>query len=241
MTLKTMATVERDQQGKAWLRLDEADRAVSDRIVEQAIAKGRRVRVEIALEVRRRTDAQNALYWTTLPTLFAMVNGYRPTREELEAFHEEFKAIHGPFVASKLRPGLMVPVRMRDSDVLDAKVRLDALFAEMAEHGGSSPADEQARAREAWQDYWIAGGPVYADHEDFRTKARLCAACGRGGPIQQAHIVSRGADPARVDDPTNWLPLCHEHHREQHQHGWGPFLGRFPHLTSRWEAAQTCA
>lgn len=230
------------QQGKDFfLKLDPADRSVSERILSEALAKGKRVRVEIGLEVKRRTQGQNALYWATLPTLYLMVNDEFPTREELEDFHEDFKTVHGLRRPSSLNPSVLVPVRMRDADTQDAKTLLDALFAELSEHGASSSIEAQSKARDAWRTFWLEGGQTYTDGADFRRKAKLCAACGHGGSIEQAHIVSRGADHSRIEDTTNWLPLCRTCHACQHQYGWARFLEDNPHLQPRWEAAQKCA
>ena len=240
LTLKSYATPIQTQAG-FFLKMDPADKSVSERILAEALSKGKRVRVEIGLEVKRRTQGQNALYWATLPTLFLMVNDQFPTREELEDFHEDFKTVHGLRRPSSLDPSIMVPVRMRDADTQDAKTLLDALFAELSEHGASASFEAQSKARDAWRTFWVEGGQTYADEADFRRKARLCAGCGHGGRIELAHIVSRGADHSRIDDPTNWLPLCPTCHAWQHQYGWTRFVDNNPHLKPRWESAQKCA
>lgn len=53
-----------------------------------------------------------------------------------------------------------------------------------------------------------------------------CAACGKEPPSDPAHVRSRGA--GGPDEPWNLLPLCRNHHQEQHKRGWVTFSFRFP-------------
>lgn len=55
----------------------------------------------------------------------------------------------------------------------------------------------------------------------FGKQAKLCRrspclVCGKR-PSDPAHVRSRGAGGR---DRGNVIPLCRDHHREQHQHGW---------------------
>jgi len=55
----------------------------------------------------------------------------------------------------------------------------------------------------------------------------LNCTCLRGcyGPIDQAHIKSRGS--GGCDDSWNVIPLCRKHHSEQHQIGWYRFAFKY--------------
>jgi len=44
------------------------------------------------------------------------------------------------------------------------------------------------------------------------------------GPVQAAHVKSRGAGGG---DRGNLIPLCHRHHHDQHQHGIHTFAKRY--------------
>ena len=55
--------------------------------------------------------------------------------------------------------------------------------------------------------------------EDFLDTIRLqpCCWCGRKGPSEAAHVFSRGPRSCyRLDIPENSLPLCRQHHAENH-------------------------
>jgi 5-methylcytosine-specific restriction endonuclease McrA len=52
-----------------------------------------------------------------------------------------------------------------------------------------------------------------------------CAACGRKG-CDPAHIKSRGS--GGDDAEWNLMPLCREHHSEQHSRGWWAFGEKYP-------------
>lgn len=59
--------------------------------------------------------------------------------------------------------------------------------------------------------------------------------------LVQAHIVSRGANAAIIDEPWNWIRLRHSIHTMQHQNGWDKILAEFPHLIPKVERARAKA
>lgn len=64
----------------------------------------------------------------------------------------------------------------------------------------------------------ILNKPKRKQDEDLlnQIRAKPCAVCGRR-PVDPAHIKSRGSGgPDTVD---NVVPLCRQHHSEQHQKG----------------------
>lgn len=235
MTYKGYATPAK-AGGRFGVCLDPADRPVTDKIISKALEKGIRLSVTIQTEGRKRSTGQLGLYWRLITMLYEAVSGERPTEEEKLAFHEDFKEQFSLRRPSRYNPAVLVPIGMSDGDTQDASHLIETAFQELAAHTLTESAQGSARA--AWFEYWEAGGPKYRDESDFRAKAVLCAACGRGGLIELAHMESRGANPDRIDDPENWLPLCHEHHAEQHQHGVPAFLKQFPHLRNRWESSR---
>jgi hypothetical protein len=223
--------------GRPGLRLDPMEWPVTDPIIKRAAAKHQRIRVTIDLESGRASNlAMNRLYFRLLGILYEAINGERPTQEEKEAFHEDFKAAHGLRRPSKLVPGELVPIGLSERDYTAAHHLIEEAFQEIGQM--SMAKADQGITRELWFDYWQAGGPAYLDETDFRARATLCAACGRGGAIELCHMTSRGASPDREDDPGNWIPLCHDHHMEQHRVGVKSFLDRYPHLKNRWNKAR---
>ena len=85
-------------------------------------------------------------------------------------------------------------------------------------------------------------GSVSATEKFWRERHRVSDASGKGGQIELAHIVSRGADCRFKDEPWNWLALTPQEHRGiQHQKGWDELLRIFPHLSGRVEHARNLA
>ena len=56
-----------------------------------------------------------------------------------------------------------------------------------------------------------------------RIRALGCAVCGKA-PSDNAHVRSRGAGGTWRDV----VPLCPDHHSEQHRVGWDTFRARYP-------------
>lgn len=74
------------------------------------------------------------------------------------------------------------------------------------------------------------------------TRADRCAVFGCRRISDAAHVRSRGAGGG--DEPGNLLPLCRNHHIEQHAHGWKRFLAAYPNVTvdlldRGWRLAET--
>lgn len=71
---------------------------------------------------------------------------------------------------------------------------------------------------------------------------RYSEASGRCERLELAHIVSRGADYADIEESWNIIVLTHDEHRQvQHQKGWDVFLETYPHLRGRVEKAREMA
>ena len=70
--------------------------------------------------------------------------------------------------------------------------------------------------------------PSYLDE----VRSKLCFACGKPGPNEAHHVLTRGAGGG--DDWWNLIPLCSDHHTlgPKAWHNIGPisFLNEFPHV-----------
>jgi hypothetical protein len=77
--------------------------------------------------------------------------------------------------------------------------------------------------------------------ETWRDRHPYSAASGKGGDIERAHIVSRGADHPDLEKSWNWIALLQDEHLEQHRIGWDAFLQIYPHLRGRVERARRLA
>jgi hypothetical protein len=76
---------------------------------------------------------------------------------------------------------------------------------------------------------------------EWRQKHPYSEASGKGGNIDRAHIVSRGADAPDIEKAWNWMALLHEEHMQQHRIGLDAFLQIYPHLRGRVERARKLA
>jgi hypothetical protein len=95
---------------------------------------------------------------------------------------------------------------------------------------------------------WIKTRMVEKDIDDIKSWAeykerfRYCEATFMyTDDLVQAHIVSRGANAAAIDEPWNWIRLRNDVHMLQHQHGWDKILFEYPHLIPKVQRARAKA
>lgn len=78
--------------------------------------------------------------------------------------------------------------------------------------------------------------------EEWRKLYSVSFASGLGGPLEIAHIVSKGSEDKYRDCVWNMILLTHEEHIEQqHRFGWDYFLELYPHLRGRVNRARKIA
>jgi hypothetical protein len=237
-TVKSSAKVIKTQESPVRFDLKmppDVLRALAPKL-EDIFTQGGEVEVSITYGKKKRTDAQLKFYWANVPELLLLATGRWPTKEECESYHDENKFRHGNRRPSLINPEILVPAGFSDGDREDASALIDGLFEDLSQLDLDMKG--QLNALESWKEYWRLGGQKYKNESDFRARAKLCAACGKGGVIELAHMESRGANPARKDDPTNWVPLCRTCHSEQHTKGVKIFLRSYPHLAMRWESSR---
>jgi hypothetical protein len=58
-----------------------------------------------------------------------------------------------------------------------------------------------------------------------KIKSQPCIVCGNS-KVDACHIRSKGA--GGPDEEWNLVPMCREHHTQQHRFGWGAFMNRHP-------------
>lgn len=95
---------------------------------------------------------------------------------------------------------------------------------------------------------WIKSRMVEKDIDDiknwaeYKDRFQYCEATFKyTDDLVQAHIVSRGANAAAIDEPWNWMRLRHDVHTMQHQYGWDKILAEFPHLIPKVQRARAKA
>ena len=78
--------------------------------------------------------------------------------------------------------------------------------------------------------------------DEYKERFQFCEATFQHrDDLVQAHIVSRGANAAVIDEPWNWLRIRNDIHQLQHQNGWDGILAEFPHLRAKVERARNMA
>lgn len=80
-------------------------------------------------------------------------------------------------------------------------------------------AKTKLKARRIAKRFAARRDPAYADW----IRQMVCLVCC-GRPAEAAHVRSRGAGG---DDRGNLVPLCHQHHAEQHRIGIRSFADRY--------------
>jgi hypothetical protein len=203
--------------------------------------------VTIALPVDSRTYKQNRTLWKLITTIFESQNGRKPNNEEKYNLYLDILDAYADRIPNQLT-GNLRPVHISESDTVHGAKLIQACFdilVEMCDLDMDQQADVQDLFKE-WQ-AWRSGldmDPLDSDlsESEWREQHKVSDASGKGGYIELAHIVSRGADHSVIDKSWNWLALTHDEHIEvQHREGWEALLNRYPHLRGRVERARKLA
>ena len=208
---------------------------------------------------KKRTLGQNKLYWALVNVLAFETyqqNGWA------EYVHEELLSLYAPQITSKFT-GKEVSKRSRHMTTVEFSLLIEGVFCELTSMGLEINTGE--KIRQYWIEWrnWRGKQGVdplsttYRDRDEYIHRIPFCEATLRylwgtdekGGEAHLGsimHIVSKGSGGA--DEPWNWLhiggeplELMHEtadpHIGEQHKHGWGSFIERYPHLLPKVQAA----
>lgn len=92
----------------------------------------------------------------------------------------------------------------------------------------------------------------YLSLDEYRATHTVSYASGRtcgidGSPLEMAHIISKGSDPAFENCCWNVMMLTHEEHvgimhsQEIREGGWNALIARYPHIRGRVERAYALA
>jgi hypothetical protein len=205
------------------------------------------------LPYQHRTFKQNASVWKLVTVIFESMDGRLPTEEEKYNLYLDLLETCADRVPNRLSGGTR-PVHISEANSFECAQFIDTLLNHLATSCDLSmnlqaTVQEVLYEWEAWRgeqetdpaDYTDASLTVMISEADWRKKHVYSEASGRGGIIELAHIVSRGADAADIEKSWNWLALTQEEHEAQHRHGWDEFLRIYPHLKGRVERARRLA
>jgi hypothetical protein len=209
--------------------------------------------VRLGLHYQRRTYKQNASVWELVTVIFQSGENRKPTEEEKYALYLDLLEVYADKTPNKLT-GKLRPVHISESNSVEGARFIDGLLFHLAtqcdlEYGLQATVQSVLQEWEEWKggqdidpsDYQDIGCSKMLTHAEWATKHPYSEASGRGGNIERAHIVSRGADSPDIEKAWNWIALLHEEHTQQHQLGWDAFLQIYPHLRGRVDRARNLA
>jgi hypothetical protein len=211
------------------------------------------VQAVLDIPLQRRTFKQNSAVWKLVTVIFESMEGRLPDEEEKYNLYLDLLEAYADRVPNKISGGTR-PVHISESNSVEGARFIDGLLYHLAteyalSYGVQTTVQEVLEEWEAWRGELETDYADYADREqtkmltekEWRERHVYSEASGRGGLIEMAHIVSRGADAADVEMSWNWIALTPEEHAEQHRSGWDKFLRIYPHLRGRVERARRLA
>jgi hypothetical protein len=220
---------------------------------EQRNGKEYFLEVSLDLEYQKRTHKQNRTVWALVSAIFESMEGRKPIEEERYSLYMDLLEIYAEKVPNKIT-GALRPVHISESNSIEGARFIDGLLYHLAtfcelNYDTQTTVQELMYQWEVWRGTLDIDPIDYADiactrlltEKEWREKHPVSEASGRGGMIERAHIVARGADSADIEKAWNWIALTPEEHREQHQIGWERFLQIYPHLKGRVSRARRLA
>jgi hypothetical protein len=209
--------------------------------------------VSLELEYQRRTFKQNAAVWKLVTAIFESMEGRVPDEEEKYGMYLDLLETYAERTPNRINGGTR-PVHISEANSLEGSRFIDNLLYHLATSCDLSYIT-QTTVQEVLEEWEEWRGRLEADHMDYadrdqtamlteaewREKHPYSEASGRGGTIERAHIVSRGAATPDIEMSWNWIALTPEEHKEQHRIGWDKFLMIYKHLRGRVERARRLA
>jgi hypothetical protein len=248
--------------GSPYIILKEADEG-SKPLIDRLFAKKKEwedrngkewlLQAELDLRYQKRTFKQNAAVWVLVTTVFESMEGRKPTEEEKYGLYLDLLELYADKVPNRLT-GELRPIHISESNSVEGSRFIDGLLHHLAtmcdlDYDTQSTVISVLQEWEAWRGTLDSDPSDYADIacttplslEAWEAKHSYSEASGKGGPIVRAHIVSRGADAADIEQSWNWMALLPEEHEQQHRMGWDGFLRIYPHLLGKVERARRLA
>jgi hypothetical protein len=248
-------------QHKGYIVLKEVNKSGKD-LIDRIFAKKKNweernkrefyLQVELDLHYQKRTFRQNSSVWVLVQAIFESMEGRLPDEDEKYGLYLDLLERYADKTPSRF--GGLRPIHISESNSLEGARFIDGLLYHLAKWCDLN-IDTQATVADVlcqWQE-WRGGleiDPVdYSDlactqpltEAHWKEKHPVSEASGKGGEIERAHIVSRGADAQDIEKSWNWVALLHDEHMSQHSIGWDEFLQIYPHLRGRIERARRLA
>lgn len=206
--------------------------------------------------------------WAIIKMLAIARLGRKPTEQELNQVYEECldlfadkELIKGIFSDDKYEP---ISMSKMSKSQLARFIQSMMQFLHETTNGLMISPDDMIEIDDLfkeWKNYLslldvdptdLDENGEYLSLDDYRKIHTVSYASGRacgedGSPLEMAHIVSKGSDPAFENCCWNVMMLTHEEHQgimhghEIHEGGWNALIARFPHIRGRVERAYNMA
>ena len=163
-----------------------------------------------------------------------------PTKEDLYNFYTDLLEEYAEKRESTLHSDKLIPIHISNADTIAGAKFIQGLMHHLANYC-QLPDYMQTKVRgllTVWEQWrgTLQEDPLdyYGSIQDWYDRHTVSQASFKGGVIQKAHIVSKGADEKDIDEPWNWIALLESEHIDlQHAKGWDAFLKEYPHLRGR--------
>jgi len=248
------AALVKGQDGVVLRPVTTSDKVLFSNFYEQS--QNKYVNITLKNDKGTKTYEQLKTAWALIDLTFQVIHYRKPNGAERRQFGSELVKDFGDKIPSLLHDGEEVSVSMSemskkqmanfirnliynlaencdfsDKFLENAEISVKNIFLEWQTHKSSLDKDP---------DDYDENGELLSI-EEWRQRHPISFASGVGGPLELAHIVSKGADEIHRECCWNALMLTPEEHRQQHQKGWNEFLKIYPHLRGRVERARRIA
>ncbi|GHV89886.1 hypothetical protein AGMMS50268_03890 [Spirochaetia bacterium] len=211
------------------------------------------LQIELDLRYQHRTFKQNSSVWVLVTAIFESMEDRLPDEEEKYSLYLDLLELYADKIPNRF--GGLRTVHISESNSIEGARFIDGLLHHLATVCDLSMDSQASVVDVMWEwEEWRGNMKIdpmdYSDlactqlltEAEWREKHPVSEASGKGGRIELAHIVTRGADGKDIEMPWNWIALLHEEHiGMQHQKGWDEFLQIYPHLRGRVERARQMA
>ena len=223
---------------------------------------GKYVTISLDASTGTKSYSQIKTAWALITAIFESMYFRKPSKSELEQFHDELLKDYAETKPSLLHPGEMVPVTLREMSKEQLSRFIQSLITDLfdiindGQFTDTELIDLQGVFQE-WESYMSSlnidptdtdGQGNWLSLDEYRATHTVSYASGRttddgGGSLEMAHIVSRGSHPEFADCCWNVMMLTHEEHcgimhgHEVRDGGWDALAARFPHIKGRVERA----
>lgn len=210
------------------------------------------LKVSFSKATATKTYSQLKTAWALVTLLFRSEFGRKPTEKERQKYHLELLEAYADDSMrepSLRNPEELVPITFREMSIQQLSRFINVLIQLLAE-SCSLTTEDQIEAQQIfkeWEHYTSSLDQDWNDYDEngnlldvdtWREMHTVSFASGQGGPLDLAHIVTRGADPHDKYNVWNMMMLTHEEHMDQHNIGWTEFVKKYPHLKGRVKRAE---